>query len=384
MARLVEANIAPLKVTNHKILKGIFAEIGVFNQNERRYPADVYLPAYEELMPKINSRRLLGELDHPLDYDEVRLANVSHVITECHLDESGGVKKVYGTVELLDTPAGRIAQALVKAGIRLGISSRGVGNTKKVANGVDVTQLKLITYDLVADPSFQNAVLTVDKQRELSESLDAIESKLPLNESKEHTNIRETISRIRESLCNDTSSAESNITKEDIQNLEISSLRKLVESKVSIINEDTALLKKQRATISAQDSKIEELQETVRNLTTRCTSIRENHAKLQESYNSLKEETELKESKKIKEKDAEIVELRKRLAVEQRGMSYPRVRNLLEGLRTESEINERLDSIASMNKQSFVVDNSVAESIRESTELPVPKSTRLSRMISKV
>ena len=383
MAILVEANIAPLKVNHGKLLSGIFAEIGVFNQNERRYPSDVYMPAYEELIPKIQSRRLLGELDHPLDYDEVRLANVSHVITECHVDESGGIKRIYGTVELLDTPAGRIAQALVRAGVQLGISSRGVGNTKKVAKGVDVTQLKLITYDLVADPSFKNAVLSEDKKLELEESLSSIESRLPLNESKEHSNIRETILRIRESLCTDTSSAESQITREDIQNLEISSLRKLLDSKVATINEDTSLLKRQRQKITEQEATISKLTKAIHSSDSRYKAMQRNHDTLQESYNALQEKHDLRESAELSKKDAEILELRKRLAVEQRGMSYPRVKKLLEGVTSADMIDEVLNNISSMNTRSVNVIPSMSESIKESIK-PKPSGSKLSKMISRV
>ena len=197
--QLVENSVRPLSSQGEKILSGLFAEMGTFNQNGRSYPDDIYMQAYEELIPKIKEKRLLGELDHPMDYDEVRLSNVSHAITECEVIEDGGIKKVYGSVELLDTPAGLIAQSLVKAGIPLGISSRGLGATRQVRDGVEVTSLKLITYDLVAEPSFANAILSPDKSKELSDSLHYIESKLPLNESMETKSVRDMIHRIRES-----------------------------------------------------------------------------------------------------------------------------------------------------------------------------------------
>ena len=105
MSRLIESVSRPLQVKNAKTLSGLFAVTDTFNQNGRRYPEPVYREAYEELIPKIKERRLLGELDHPLDRDEVFLSNVSHVITECHVGTSkSGHQVYYGTVELLDTP----------------------------------------------------------------------------------------------------------------------------------------------------------------------------------------------------------------------------------------------------------------------------------------
>ena len=118
MSKLIDSSSRPLQVKNTKTLSGLFAVTDTVNQNGRKYPESVYREAYEELIPKINERRLLGELDHPIDRDEVFLSNVSHVITECHKSmTNSGHQAYYGTVELLDTPAGKIAQALVKAGI---------------------------------------------------------------------------------------------------------------------------------------------------------------------------------------------------------------------------------------------------------------------------
>lgn len=378
--QLIESSHSSLRSQGEKILSGPFAVTDVFNQNGRRYPADVYAQAYEELIPKIQDRRLLGELDHPIDRDEVFLSNVSHVVTECHLGRSkSGHMTYYGTVELLDTPAGKIAQALVKAGIPLGISSRGVGSTRNTQGGVDVTQLKLITYDLVAEPSFKTALLSETKKSELSESLSTIEARLPLNESTEYNSIRDKIQSIRESLQL-TETEVNHISKESVQTMELRTLKSLVESKSKIIAADTKKLKEQRKLRNQDLARISKLEESLQLMNSRNTSLRENHQKLQEAFNAL----DSKHKDELAEKDAQILELQKRLAVEQRGMSYSQVNGLLEGVSHAADIGKRLDSLSKISHKSTVLSESNVESVKESLmSVPASKST-LSKVISRV
>jgi archaellum component FlaC len=136
------------------VLEGTFGEIDVKNKNNRIYTEGEYLPQIESLQNKINSSKLLGELDHPQQFD-ISLKNVSHVIEELRYDKDN--KQVKGKIRLLDTDAGRQAKALVDAGVPLHISSRAAG---EVSEGGKVKIKQLFTYDLVADPGFQNAELT--------------------------------------------------------------------------------------------------------------------------------------------------------------------------------------------------------------------------------
>ena len=135
------------------ILEGIFGEIDKKNKNNRIYTESEYLPQIEALQAKIKSSKLLGELDHPSNFD-VSLKNVSHVIEELTYDKE--TKQVKGRIKLLDTEAGRQAKALVDAGVPLQISSRAAGAVE--SNGT-VKIKQLFTYDLVADPGFENAEL---------------------------------------------------------------------------------------------------------------------------------------------------------------------------------------------------------------------------------
>ena len=135
------------------VLEGVFGQIDQKNKNNRIYTESEYLPQIEALQAKIASSKLLGELDHPTTFD-TSLKNVSHIIEELFYDKE--TKEVRGKIRLLDTDAGRQAKALVDAGVPLQISSRAAGAVE--SNG-EVKIKQLFTYDLVADPGFENAEL---------------------------------------------------------------------------------------------------------------------------------------------------------------------------------------------------------------------------------
>tara|TARA_R100000908_G_scaffold44133_1_gene20781 strand:+ start:3844 stop:5535 length:1692 start_codon:yes stop_codon:yes gene_type:complete len=136
------------------VLEGIFTEIGKKNKNNRIYEEEEVLPHINELKEKVKTGKLLGELDHPKDFD-VSLSNVSHVIEDLNYDPS--TKQVRGKIRLLNTSKGKEAQALIEDGIPLHISSRAAGT---VGNDGKVKIKKFFTYDLVADPGFENAELS--------------------------------------------------------------------------------------------------------------------------------------------------------------------------------------------------------------------------------
>lgn len=135
------------------IFEGIFGEIGVKNKNGRIYDESEYLPQIECLQPKVKAGTLLGELDHPQTFD-VSLSKASHVIEKLEYEKDS--KKVIGRIRLLNTSNGKEAQALAEGGVPLHISSRAAGVVE--SNG-HVRIKKLFTYDLVADPGFENAQL---------------------------------------------------------------------------------------------------------------------------------------------------------------------------------------------------------------------------------
>lgn len=130
--------------------RGKFQEAEAINKNKRMYPFDVLDENVKKLMECVNERRLVGELDHPTD-SIIHFANASHVVTKLWWD--GNV--LMGEGEILNTPHGKVLKALIDDGVKVGISSRGVGSGKVNEEGILVIgeSYKLITFDAVADPS---------------------------------------------------------------------------------------------------------------------------------------------------------------------------------------------------------------------------------------
>lgn len=374
MLRLCESPSTSLSTRSPKVLSGLFAECDTFNQNGRTYPRKVYMPALESILPKIKEGRLLGELDHPADRDEICLSNVSHVIKDCVVEGN----KVSGTIELLDTPAGKIAQALVEAGIPLGISSRGIGNTRRVNEGDEVTDFNLITYDLVADPSFSNAILSESKKIQLKSRLDDVASTLPLNES-----------------VGDSSSFRTRIDE--------------MKSKIDSMPDITASLVESIGTLTEEN---ESLKERLIECQTRINSLKDNMSKLQDSYNLLSESTtsiqKITESKskailvdnnkkiktlqenmnsmkesyeaKVSELNEETIQLRKELAIEKRGLSVDTIMPMLEGISTVDDIDNKLNSLKHLNTRRYPS----AEVTLTEESLPTKQKSKLSRIVSSV
>ena len=155
------------------VMKGILQKADTLNQNGRIYPMNVLEREVRNYQKFIAENRALGELDHP-DSSVVNLKNVSHVIKEAYLDR--GV--VYGTVELLDTPSGKILQSLVESGVKLGISSRGVGSVKKQGDyHIVQDDFQLICWDYVSEPSTPGAFMLPEGRTINSKELRSIFNK---------------------------------------------------------------------------------------------------------------------------------------------------------------------------------------------------------------
>ena len=135
-------------------VRGVFQRAGEANSNGRVYPNTVLEGQLGKLQPLIEGRRLCGELDHPTN-DTVKLSNASHLITK--LEMKGN--EVIGEAEILNTPAGLTAKALINGGVKIGISSRGMGTLSESSDGKKIVNedFNLITFDLVADPSTRGA-----------------------------------------------------------------------------------------------------------------------------------------------------------------------------------------------------------------------------------
>ena len=156
------------------VVKGVLQRAESKNQNGRVYPREVLLKEVGKYLEnQVTERRALGELDHP-ESSVVNLNNASHNVIEMHWDGDD----LLGTVEVLSTPAGNILKELFKSGIKLGISSRGLGSVETIkedGQGEEDTvevqpDFELIAFDFVSNPSTQGAFMRpvnegVEKQK---------------------------------------------------------------------------------------------------------------------------------------------------------------------------------------------------------------------------
>lgn len=137
------------------LMKGILQKADTLNQNGRIYPRHILEREIRNYQKFIKENRALGEIDHP-DSSVVELKRVSHIVREAYLDGNA----VVGTVEILPTPSGDILRKLVESGVKLGISSRGVGSTKKEGDYFVVQDdFQLICWDFVSEPSTPGAFM---------------------------------------------------------------------------------------------------------------------------------------------------------------------------------------------------------------------------------
>jgi hypothetical protein len=141
--------------------QGKFQEAEAVNKNKRLYPRVVLENNVKGMHDTVNDRGLCGELDHPTD-SIVHFKDTSHLVTKLWWEGNS----LMGEGQILNTPCGKLLKALIDDGVRVGISSRGVGNGKVNEEGILVIgeSYRLITFDAVADPStyaaFQKKVVS--------------------------------------------------------------------------------------------------------------------------------------------------------------------------------------------------------------------------------
>ena len=151
-----------MKENNGKlVVRGVLQRAEAKNQNGRIYPRETLVREAKKYEKEfVNEKRAMGELDHP-ESSVVNLQNVSHNITEMHFEGDN----LLGTVEILTTPSGNILRELFKNGIKLGISSRGMGSVETVTedSGDQVVKVQpdfeLIAFDFVSNPSTHGAFM---------------------------------------------------------------------------------------------------------------------------------------------------------------------------------------------------------------------------------
>jgi hypothetical protein len=156
------------------LMKGILQKADTLNQNGRIYPLSVLEREVRNYQKFIVENRAMGELDHP-DTSVVNLKNASHVVREAYIENG----TVFGTIEILDkTPSGAILKGLIESGVKLGISSRGVGSTRKQGDYYVVQDdFQLICWDMVSEPSTPGAFMLPEGKQISTAELNALFNK---------------------------------------------------------------------------------------------------------------------------------------------------------------------------------------------------------------
>jgi hypothetical protein len=180
-------------------IEGVFLQGGIKNRNGRMYPVETLAKEVERYNEAyVKSGRALGELGHP-EGPQINLDRVSHLITNLRQEGNNFI----GKAKLMDTPFGNIAKGLVSEGVKLGVSSRGMGSLKLTKEGINEVQndFYLATAaDIVADPSapdafvngimegvewiWENDLLIAKKAAQTAEIIESSVRSKELNESK--------------------------------------------------------------------------------------------------------------------------------------------------------------------------------------------------------
>jgi len=150
---LIETRKSP---NGNSIVEGILATVEIKNGNGRYYSKELWDRELDKYNVLVKERRACGELDHP-DSQVINLKNVSHNITKLWWDGDN----VMGAIEILPTPSGNILKELINAGIKVGVSSRGMGSLKQVGEVLEVQDdFELLCWDFVSTPSNPGSYMT--------------------------------------------------------------------------------------------------------------------------------------------------------------------------------------------------------------------------------
>ena len=164
---LTEAEKRAVRENNAMFITGKLQEGGVLNGNQRMYPPEIMEREVKKYSEMVKDNRALGELDHP-DSSIINLANVSHMVIDIWMDGPS----VMGKCKVLDTPSGQILRSLVDAGVKIGISSRGMGSVKEhQGKSIVEDDFQLICFDIVSEPSTPNAFMALSESKLMNEQV---------------------------------------------------------------------------------------------------------------------------------------------------------------------------------------------------------------------
>ena len=357
-------NLSFTKDSNGSIvLEGVFAEFGVENNNERIYEENEYLPHLEYLNKYIEQKRLLGHLDHPTDdVAQISLKHASHIIESLKYDPQK--RQLIGRVRLLDTPNGKIAKSLIEQGIPLSISSRAVGSVDPKTKKASI--MRIFTYDLVANPGFENATLKrvnedlgINSEKigiyELTESAKLSLIKY-LNTVKEKKNENEiNINKKNQFVMNEELTNKITLLNESVNELkrkvnDVSELKERIQKQENILREIVNVLEELEDKSDEKDDK--EIEKVKEELNNQKTVLREILDRVEE-LSDKKEKDKIKEDEdNDKEKSKEVVEsLRKEITTQKI------VLNQLIDYLKETEEMEKIANGSKIDSDAKIKDN---------------------------
>ena len=185
--------------SKNTFIEGVFMQAEAKNRNGRIYPKETLFNAVEKyIAEQVKPGRAVGELDHP-EGPQINLDKVSHKITELKFNGND----VVGKAQVLNTPMGRIVEGLIEGGVKLGVSSRGIGTVENTQQGTVVKpDYSLATVDIVQDPSAQGAFVNGimegvewiwDNGILKAQQLEKYETEVRKASSKELTNVQEKV-----------------------------------------------------------------------------------------------------------------------------------------------------------------------------------------------
>lgn len=166
MNMLVESNFSSIETLSEFVqeggkknwyIKGIMAQGDIINRNKRMYPGDVLAEAMNDYIREyVNTNRAVGELSHP-ENTSINMDKITHLTESIERDGND----YYGKAKILGTPCGKIVEALLEGGVRLGVSTRADGKTRKSNKGYDEVQrgMRMKAIDVVFHPSAQKAMV---------------------------------------------------------------------------------------------------------------------------------------------------------------------------------------------------------------------------------
>lgn len=288
--QLVEQQVFEYKVSKTGLRPGVLAVVeGVGqrsdeeNANGRVYSRNLWEKILPDVQERIRDREMVGELDHPSGESSAKL--ISHVMTEATLLSSGEVKVCY---EIVDTPQGRILDALHRAGVKIGISSRGEGELveRDGKQYVDEETYQLETWDVVINPSTRGAYPAVIAQREARETnnkalLAVLESacnpQVPrpvltrlqrivesIETEKHRDQKHQLLTHLQESLGSSTTespvSSANEVTKMETKQIDPASLGVVQEA---VASQTRKVVKQAKSAISEKNQQIAEMQKRV-------------------------------------------------------------------------------------------------------------------------